>query len=396
MADKDKEYSIQEALQEIGKSLKPKVEHYQKVFAEIKERELSKSQELAKVSPPGFSEETMHKLKNKYGTESAFKIAWAAHNKNSKAKKTMLPSGGGQLAGVPQMDKDLGNMNQTLTMSEKKTKKNAMMGYGGGSAMQSRPPLVPGPMMRSEDWIDLENANEPPKDQIDGDEPRFKNIGAKGKVPGKTGTKQGPVAGSGGEVKKASLPMVKKAGYGAMGQHGAMGAAGAKPKMTKASGIHSKFDVSDVKAPGQKSPPPVPASEKIKTVGTKIPPPIPGAAKKPGVMKANPPPIPSESKQAMGTVKQLSASPTQQAMSTVKQLSGTKKDELKPGQTIELKSVALPKKGPAKPPPVPNPKLPMGGKSFTLKPIGKNENSLLKNIGKCPLCNKKIHRGDCK
>lgn len=42
--------------------------------------------ELRKVAPPGVSEETMHKLKAKYGTESAFKIAWSAHNKAKKAE----------------------------------------------------------------------------------------------------------------------------------------------------------------------------------------------------------------------------------------------------------------------------------------------------------------------
>lgn len=31
-------------------------------------------------APPGWSEETMHKLKSKHGTESAFKIAWSAYN----------------------------------------------------------------------------------------------------------------------------------------------------------------------------------------------------------------------------------------------------------------------------------------------------------------------------
>jgi len=32
------------------------------------------------TAPPGFSEETMHKLKRKHGTKSAFKIAWSQHN----------------------------------------------------------------------------------------------------------------------------------------------------------------------------------------------------------------------------------------------------------------------------------------------------------------------------
>jgi hypothetical protein len=46
-----------------------------------------KSEDLSKVAPPGFSEETMHELKRKHGVESAFKIAWAAHKK-LKAKKS--------------------------------------------------------------------------------------------------------------------------------------------------------------------------------------------------------------------------------------------------------------------------------------------------------------------
>lgn len=43
--------------------------------------------ELEKVAPPGFSEKTMHELKAKHGVESAFKIAWAAHNKKGKKMK---------------------------------------------------------------------------------------------------------------------------------------------------------------------------------------------------------------------------------------------------------------------------------------------------------------------
>jgi hypothetical protein len=43
------------------------------------------SEKMKKSAPPGFSEETMHKLKDKHGTESAFKIAWAAYEKH-KAK----------------------------------------------------------------------------------------------------------------------------------------------------------------------------------------------------------------------------------------------------------------------------------------------------------------------
>ncbi len=41
---------------------------------------------LEKKAPPGFSEETMHKLKRKHGVTSAFKIAWAAHNRKSGKK----------------------------------------------------------------------------------------------------------------------------------------------------------------------------------------------------------------------------------------------------------------------------------------------------------------------
>lgn len=48
---------------------------------------------LSKKAPPGFSEETMHKLKAKHGVESAFKIAWAAHNKMKKeeAASNVIP-----------------------------------------------------------------------------------------------------------------------------------------------------------------------------------------------------------------------------------------------------------------------------------------------------------------
>lgn len=52
-----------EDLSEMGLGRKPGEEH------------------LGKSAPPGFSEDAMYKLKAKYGVESAFKIAWAAHNK---------------------------------------------------------------------------------------------------------------------------------------------------------------------------------------------------------------------------------------------------------------------------------------------------------------------------
>lgn len=51
--------------------------------------ELAKA-ELIKVSPPGFSEDTMHKLKREHGVESAFKIAWSAYNK-THGKKPKTP-----------------------------------------------------------------------------------------------------------------------------------------------------------------------------------------------------------------------------------------------------------------------------------------------------------------
>jgi len=66
-------------------------------FKDVPEETVAKSDaawakaELAKKAPPGFSEETMHKLKREHGVESAFKIAWAAHNKQTK--KAEMPAG---------------------------------------------------------------------------------------------------------------------------------------------------------------------------------------------------------------------------------------------------------------------------------------------------------------
>ena len=48
--------------------------------------------ELEKTAPPGFSEATMHRLKAKYGTESAFKIAWAAHRRHQAKKAEEDPA----------------------------------------------------------------------------------------------------------------------------------------------------------------------------------------------------------------------------------------------------------------------------------------------------------------
>jgi hypothetical protein len=76
-----------------------------KAIIEIEE-ELAKAEaQLEKKAPPGWSEETMHKLKREHGVESAFKIAWAAYNKkhgktdksekkadSKKSKKNWFPS----------------------------------------------------------------------------------------------------------------------------------------------------------------------------------------------------------------------------------------------------------------------------------------------------------------
>lgn len=59
-------------------------------------QELAKK-ELEKSAPPGFSEETMHKLKREHGVESAFKIAWAAYDK-AHGKKPMKKD---ELAAAP-------------------------------------------------------------------------------------------------------------------------------------------------------------------------------------------------------------------------------------------------------------------------------------------------------
>ncbi len=46
-----------------------------------------KKRKMQAVAPPGFGEDTMHKLKQKHGTESAFKIAWSSYNKGRSGSK---------------------------------------------------------------------------------------------------------------------------------------------------------------------------------------------------------------------------------------------------------------------------------------------------------------------
>ncbi len=60
---------------------------------------------LQKVAPPGFSEKTMHELKAKHGTESAFKIAWAAHNKKT---------GKSESSGIDWKKSESGNMHGVI------------------------------------------------------------------------------------------------------------------------------------------------------------------------------------------------------------------------------------------------------------------------------------------
>lgn len=262
MSDK-KEHTIPEVLAEISSTIKKSIDKFSGELAELQKIEKEKNDQLAKKSPPGFSEEAMHKLKDKYGTESAFKIAWSAHNKN-KGKKTEKNTAldSGNLLGSLPMGNSSSNMDRTLTMSEegmikkpkkpkmsgtsisttsmgtsllptanasntsgvessasiggsggaiarsedttnkKSTKKNATMGYGAGSGSVG---TSVAPVMRSEDMIDRKNSNKPSKDELEGSQPRFKNIGAEGKLPGDSKEKKVDAPGSGGTKKAEQM-----------------------------------------------------------------------------------------------------------------------------------------------------------------------------------------------
>lgn len=77
-----------EPLKPVGTSALPKPGVLDRFRQALRGGSLGKSEDLMKTAPPGFSEETMHELKAKHGVESAFKIAWAAHNKkHGKAAK---------------------------------------------------------------------------------------------------------------------------------------------------------------------------------------------------------------------------------------------------------------------------------------------------------------------
>lgn len=67
------------ALHKLYQGLQPLVKAWEGQIEAIRKAEEGA---LEKVAPPGFSEKAMHELKRKYGTTSAFKIAWAAHNKH--------------------------------------------------------------------------------------------------------------------------------------------------------------------------------------------------------------------------------------------------------------------------------------------------------------------------
>jgi hypothetical protein len=65
--------------------------------------------ELEKVAPPGFSEKTMRELKSKHGTKSAFKIAWAAHNKKlGKGENPLNPTQPGREGSQVNIETGLG------------------------------------------------------------------------------------------------------------------------------------------------------------------------------------------------------------------------------------------------------------------------------------------------
>lgn len=48
-----------------------------------------KKKKMEAVAPPGFSESDMHKLKRKYGTTSAFKVAWSIHKDKTGKRRQM-------------------------------------------------------------------------------------------------------------------------------------------------------------------------------------------------------------------------------------------------------------------------------------------------------------------
>jgi len=117
---------------------------------------------MEKVAPPGFDEATMHKLKAKYGVESAFKIAWAAHNKKdnkkdmSKDEDSVSGSTFPKVTGIDAIDADTGggeapgkskeisasgaggSVKPSVLKSAKGLIKNIKKGMGGGL----KPPMA--------------------------------------------------------------------------------------------------------------------------------------------------------------------------------------------------------------------------------------------------------------
>lgn len=76
--------------QVLGDRMKKSVDELLKNQLDVSKNE--EGSDLYKVAPPGFSEKTMHELKAKHGVKSAFKIAWAAHNRMKKGEAPVTDS----------------------------------------------------------------------------------------------------------------------------------------------------------------------------------------------------------------------------------------------------------------------------------------------------------------
>ncbi len=269
MSEKDKQVTASEIREQLAKALREAVEKSAKDIEALSKKEevaakaIEASEKLQKTTPPGVSEELMHKLKREYGgdQEKAYATAWKIHGEQkAKMKKTMdgssnpspvvaaadsnsmamnekmgknavegygASSAMGEGGGTPglqqqgsgmnkgELCKDCGKMHDMdkCDMSEVKPE----VGMKKGGAMPSAPKAPKAGTVKSEDFINLKTASIPGK--------RLKEKFKAGTTPDDKASEKVEAEGSGGQIKKGkglkkseALAKALPPGFGLRGQ----------------------------------------------------------------------------------------------------------------------------------------------------------------------------------
>lgn len=254
MSEKEKDLTTGEIREGLATALKEKLTKFEKNLEQLSKKEESAQkalEPLKKTTPPGVSEELMHKLKREYGgdKEKAYATAWKIHNeqKSKRLNKNAVEGYGASSAmsgsGVPGLQQTGVGMNKNAMCDYSKAEACSKCGkthketMGKCSTDEIKPevpmdkavigsthalraagvPSTPKPTMpkapnatakaegvagyplkgqskKSEDYINRKDSANP--------KARTKTIGKEGTLPGTKASKKVEAEGSGGQIKE--------------------------------------------------------------------------------------------------------------------------------------------------------------------------------------------------